>query len=184
MSRLIVFSGPPCSGKSTYAAHFARALAIPHLEMDSIRACILPDAAHTRADREVAYRAMHLMAGTLIALGHGCILNASYSHHVDRDALERIGAPVFLIECHVTADAAVARSAARRATHPGLDLTGDRVRRLVAAFPFSGFELAVDSTRPMADCVTSIDRYLTAATPLMPGRWTASAAVQSEKEFP
>ena len=174
MKRVVVFAGPPCSGKSTYGEHFAAALAAPHFEMDAIRARILPHAAHTRADREVAYRVMHMMAEAALALGHGCIVNASYSHQADREALGRIGAPVFLIECHVTADAAVERSAGRRGSHPGHDLTEARVRELVAAYPFSGLGLAVDSSEPLPACVSAIAAYLAADVAIGAGAWASA----------
>jgi predicted kinase len=55
---VIAFTCPPCAGKSTLAAEVACRLGVLHLSMDATRQRLLPDAAHTRADREVAYRAM------------------------------------------------------------------------------------------------------------------------------
>ena len=42
--RLIVLAGPPCSGKSTLAALFARNFGATYLAVDSIRSTILPGA--------------------------------------------------------------------------------------------------------------------------------------------
>src|SRR3954447_6608285 len=82
--RLIVFSGPPCSGKSTLAAEVARRLSLPHLSMDATRRRILPDAPHTRADRQAAYRAMHWAAELLLDAGASAVLDAPYGHAEDR----------------------------------------------------------------------------------------------------
>ena len=151
--------------------------------MDSIRARILPDAAHTRGDRQVAYRAMHLTARTVIGLGFDCIVNASYSHRLDREELERIGVPVFLIECHVTPEVAVERSARRRHAHPGFDLSEERIRELVAAFPFSGLGLSIDSREPIDACLAAIKHYLAEANPVRAGDWS-NAVSAAEPEPP
>src|SRR5262249_31477860 len=135
---LIVFTGPPCSGKSTLAAAAARRLSIPHLSMDATRVRILPRAAHTRADRQVAYRTMHFAAELLIGARASVILDAPYGHIEDREDLARICAGVDLrrIECCVSPETAVLRFRARGPDPVRLDLTEDLVRQMVAEYPY------------------------------------------------
>jgi len=84
---LIVFAGPACSGKSTLAAEVARRHGWPHLSMDATRQRLMPGAGHTRAHREVAYRAMLFAAELLLAAGASVILDAPYGHAEDRAEL-------------------------------------------------------------------------------------------------
>jgi len=176
---IVAFSGPPCSGKSTLGRLLAASRNMVHLEMDTFRVRILPNAAHTREDRRVAYCAMHFAAELLASRGHSVIVNASYSHEADRQDLEAVAVAanvaLFLIECTVTVEVAVARSRERRATHPGLDLTDQRVAGLVVTFPFFGAGLTIDSTVEVAACMARIEDYLSAGRGLPLGRWPAAA---------
>ena len=160
---LIVFAGPPCSGKTTLAAEVARLRGLPHLSMDATRQRLLPGAAHTRADRRVAYRGMHFAAELLLAAGAGAVLDAPYDHPEDRAELARIaGSHLKLIECHVTPSAAAARLRERGLHDPARpDLTEERVRRLVRDYPYSGAGLELDTTvmTPEA-CLTRIAEYI------------------------
>jgi predicted kinase len=172
---IAVFSGPPCSGKSLIGAMAAQACGVTHLEMDAIRVRLMPGAAHTRADREVAYRAMHLAAELLVRRGDSVIVNAGYSHACDRRAIEEVAlrtrAPLLLVEFTVTPATAVARSRARRATHPGADLTDERVVDLVVHFPYFRGGLVVDGEqRPEANLPRVLD-YLSSPLGLRPGLW-------------
>ena len=74
---IVVLSGPPCSGESMLGEILSRTRAMTHLEMDAIRPRLRPEAAHTREDRAIAYRAMHLTAEVLAARGESVIANAS-----------------------------------------------------------------------------------------------------------
>ncbi len=150
-ARLIVFAGPPCSGKSDLAARTAKALAIPHVQMDETRARLMPDSAHTRHDRAIAYRAMAFAAELLLARKEMVILDAPYGHAEDRrdlaDVIARTKGTLYLIECRVTADAAVERFRRRPPEHVGLmDLTEDRVRELVQAYEYTGAGLVLDTS--------------------------------------
>ena len=160
---LIVFAGPPCSGKSTLAAEVARLRGLPHLSMDATRQRLLPDAPHTRADRQVAYRGMHFAAELLLAAGAGAVLDATYDQPEDRAELARIaGAQCKLIECHVSPSIAAARLRERGLNDPARpDLTEERVRRLVRDYPYSGAGLSLDTTvlTPKA-CLACIAGYL------------------------
>jgi predicted kinase len=170
-ARVIVFSGPPCSGKSTLAARLAAARGIPHLTMDDTRARLLPNAAHTRADRRVAYRAMAFAAELLAACGCGVILDAPYGRPEDRRELARL--PLHLVECAVPPQAALERFAGRDPRHPGMPgLTLRRVELLVREFPYTGKGLLLDTaTEPVEECLERIERYLATAEPLAPGEW-------------
>jgi predicted kinase len=164
VKRLVVISGPPCSGKSTLGEVLSRTESIPHFEMDQIRVRLMPEGPHTRATRRIAYRAMHMLAEALLRQDQSVIVNACYGHREDREEIEAIaratGARLYLIECHVTAETAIARAADRSGRHPGTDLTPVRIRDLVENFPFSGTGLTVDSETDAGLCSCEVKRYV------------------------
>ena len=168
---VIVFAGPPCSGKSTIAAEIARRLGLPHLSMDDTRRRLLPHAAHTRTDREVAYRAMLFAAELLRDAGAGVVLDAPYGHAEDRDAVLQLR-PRW-IECRVTPETAVRRFRARGPDPVRLDLTDDLVRRTVAEYQYTGAGLTLDTeslspeecVRAALDMLTEVPQALSPANP-------------------
>lgn len=164
MKQLIVFSGPPASGKSLIGEMLARRLGIAHFEMDRIRVALMPDSTHTRQDRIVAYRAMHAAAIAVLDSGSSVIVNAGYSHTGEREEIRRIAAEhdaqLVLIECAVPVEIAVERCRTRAGTHPGLDLTDERVCELVNGFPYTRTGLLLDSTLSADRLLDLVEDYL------------------------
>jgi predicted kinase len=139
--RFIVVAGPPCSGKSVLAGVLAARLQLVHLEMDRFRTRVLPGSDQRVEHRDIAYRAMHYAAELLAAeCARAVVLDATYTAAECRqgmiDIVERIGGPLFLIECHVEPHVAVERFAQRH-HHPAVDLTPSRVDHLAREYPYS-----------------------------------------------
>ena len=160
MKKLVIFAGPPCTGKSSVA----RALGYAHLEMDEARITLLPEAAHTRADRMVAYRAVLWAAEKLLRFADVVICDGGYGHLEDRDACrtvaERCGAALYVVEFSGPLHVLLDRNRGRREQHPWLDLTDTRVTEIVTEYPWSGAGLAVDSSRPLSECVDVVREYI------------------------
>jgi predicted kinase len=151
---ILVVAGPPCSGKSAVASWLREQTGAEHLEMDAMRQRILPEAAHTRADRQVAYRAMHRLAAVLVRQNACSILDATYRHRSDRrDLADELAAmlemrpePFFLAEFRVTPATALARHR-RRGRDARLDLTDHRVAQLVTEHAYADCGLLLDSEK-------------------------------------
>ena len=164
---LIVFAGPPCAGKSTLAEELALRRNLPVLAMDATRRRILPGAAHTRADRQVAYRAMHFAAELLLGAGSSAILDAPYGHQEDRDERARIaaGADVRLIECQVSPGTAIRRFRQRAPDPVRLDLTEELVGQMVREYPYTRAGLVVDTeAQSPQECLERVEVYLGTTT--------------------
>lgn len=160
-----MFAGPPCAGKSTVAGELARRLGISYLSMDATRQRILPGAAHTRADREVAYRAMHFAAELLLQAGGDVVLDAPYGHPEDRTELARIvdaGAARFrLVECRVSPETAVSRFRQRGPDPDRPDLTGDAVAQSARDYPYRSSGLVLDMDNPgLEDAIRQVREYI------------------------
>ena len=178
-AQLLIIAGPPCSGKSTLASLIESELGIGRLQVDQVLSTLIPESTRERADRDLAYRATHMLARELLGRGHSVSLDATYGTKVHRQAVEAIaadlGAPLFLIECHVSPDTAAARFNARR-DHPALDLTEARVRDLAGRYRFSYLGLAIAEATAPKVALARVESYLRAAKPLdVNGCWPATS---------
>jgi predicted kinase len=182
MGTLTVFAGPACSGKTTLAGILAVERNWPHLAMDATRVRLMPDSGHTRGDRAIAYRAMHLAAELLLTHGVHTILDAPYGHRSDREEIAELAgrakASMLLVECAVTPEAAAERHRARAGGHPGLDLTPGRVVEIVRGYRFSRLGLMLDTSRQsLHECMARLRDYLEAGKMVVPAEW-ARASVE------
>lgn len=174
---IVVFSGPPCSGKSYIGERLAARRGLIHLEMDAIRVRLLPQAAHTRADRVVAYRAMHYAAEMLARSGRSVIVNAVYGHRRDRmeiyECAGRAHAQLYLVQFKVSLPVALERARLRRQRHPGLDLDDARVTHLIESFRYFDGSLVVDSEDPADTILEQVEHYLVSSPPVDADAWIA-----------
>jgi predicted kinase len=178
-AQLLVVAGPPCSGKSTLAGLIGSELGIRRLQVDRILSALIPNSARGKSDRDLAYRTMHLLAKELLDCGHAVSLDATYSTRLHRAAIEtlftNLSAPIYLIECHVSPVAAVARFKGRQ-DHPAIDLNEERVRDLARRYPFSNLGLTITEDMAPAAALKCIEHYMRNARTLnIDGRWSAAA---------
>ena len=114
------------------------------------------------ADRDVTYRAMHLIAEYLLKSGHPVILDATYTRPVHTMALRDLagasGVALRIIQCRVSADLAVRRFKERSPGHFAVDLTEQRVRDFANAYPYRDDVLTVSidgAIEPWMDRIVS-----------------------------
>ena len=135
--------------------------------MDAMRQRILPHAAHTRADRQAALRAMEFAAELLAGADSAAVLDAPYGHADDREQVMRLK-PLW-IECTVSADTAVRRFQVRGPDPVRVDLTDDVVRQKVSEFRYTRAGLVLDTERlTVEDCVERAMAYVAQATSAAP----------------
>lgn len=179
MSRLIVFCGPPCSGKSLLAGEIALRLGITHLQMDEARERLLPASRHGCQDIDTAYRAVRWMASLLLGLHHDVIVDSTYGRWEQRRALEEIAcearAPMLLIQCKVSEEIACSRFARRPVGHAAVDLTRERVALLVKGYPYCAEGLILDTGTRLSECASELAKYLADGGPVRLGEWSKSA---------
>jgi predicted kinase len=174
--RILAVTGPPCSGKSSLAEQISQRHGFRLLQMDHIRSVLIPGS-HTIEDRDIAYRAMHLLAEHLVAADQSVILDATYLRVEHRRALEdlaqRLELAVYLLECRIAPALAIERFRSR-SSHPAMDLTPARVGEIAASFPYCGSGLTLDTSIALAECLARVARYLNDGAPLRrDGEWSA-----------
>lgn len=173
---VVVFAGPPCSGKSTLAPILAERRDITYLQMDSTRQRLMPESTQSKKDRQIAYRAIHLAAECLLKKHHTVVLDATYGPQEHREELASIAfqtsADIFLIECKVAPADARARLGERKKGHAAVDLTPESVEALAAGYPYSGLGLTLGTSENMPTCLKDIEAYLNAGNPIAAARWS------------
>ena len=70
------------------------------------------------------------------------------------------GAALYLVEFTAPLEILLERNRIRRAHHPGLDLTDERVTEIVESYPWSRAGLVVESSRPLAECIAAVGKYI------------------------
>ena len=117
------------------------------LEMDRFRERVLPHGDQRVEDRDVAYKAMHFAAELLAPWCRTIVLDATYTAAMCRhwlvDVVDQTGGTLVVLECRVSVALAVERWA-RRAAHPALDLTAERVAMLARDYPYFPATCRVD----------------------------------------
>jgi predicted kinase len=178
--RLLVVSGPPCTGKSTIAMALRREIGGVCLEVDSIRQQLIPESTQSLRDRNLAYSALHLMTAHLIeAHVTPIILVGTYTRPESRIQLTSTvsSTPVdmLVVQCRVEPDTAVMRFENRSSDHAAVDLTAQSVRHANSAYPFTANATVLDTSgdvgtivRELQDCLaqhktTRLDRWCSAA---------------------
>ena len=186
--RLIVFAGPPCSGKSPLSKRLEKKIpGACRFEMDEVRKKVQPDSDQSKADRNVAYRAMHALAHEELMRGRQCvILDATYSPPEHRDGLatlaKRHDANVYLVECRVEPEDAVLRLRQKPPAHGAVDLTESRVRSQARDYAYYGGGMpplnTSEETSSEDKCERQIIEYLERQVPLWsPEDWANAARV-------
>jgi predicted kinase len=163
--KLIAVSGPPCSGKTTLAGELRQKTGIVHLELDILRSQLLPDSRQDEHDRDITYRAMHLIAQYLLCAGHSVILDATYVRAVQRQALQHLArttnAGLRIIQCRISPELAVRRFSTRPPGHFAVDLTEERVRELASDYRYdSGDVLVIPAEDSVESNLKRIESYI------------------------
>lgn len=181
--KLVVFSGPPCSGKSTLGQLLSARLGMEYRQMDQIRKRLFPESQQEAEHRKIAYAAMHMIAEEFLTRDKSMIVDATYGPIEQRKAIESIaqerGAQLYLIECKVPVNVAVDRFVNHRkhGEHPAVDLTSEKVASLVQGFPYFGKGLTLDTTRTPEECLQQIEEYLAHGEPIRYGDWSKTETV-------
>jgi predicted kinase len=178
--KLVVFAGPPCSGKSGLADVVQRELGIRWLQVDRILSTLMPNSQRGKADRELGYRAMHLIGEYLLGSNCDVIFDATYSRVEPRREVESLAmllsVPLYLVELQVSPDVAVARFK-NRTSHPASDLSEERVREIAQFYRYSNCGLVVNADESQAISIEQVDGYLRAGkNAAIDGVWSNSAS--------
>jgi len=172
---LVVVCGPPCTGKSTIGAELQRRLGFTHLEVDAIRQRVLPDSDQRPEDRDIAYRAMHLLAEHLLRTGKMVAVNATYNRERQREELasilKSIQCPAVLVQCKAPLEIVITRFKARPSGHPALDLTEALVRELWSNFAYSDDGIVVDTSRAPELSLADVQAHVRGSRPDSLERW-------------
>jgi len=161
---LIVFCGPPCSGKTMLAAKFHAETGLPYLAIDDILPRILPGSSFSQEDRDVAYHVLTFTAEQLLVAGHGVIVDANFGRSPHLENLEAIAenckARLCVVECKTDVAIAIERFRERGGQHPAVDLDEERVRHLNQTYPYRSKGLVLNTSRSVDECVIEVKNQL------------------------
>jgi predicted kinase len=174
-----VLTGPPCSGKSTLGRMLALRVGAVWLDIDEVRQEILPASHQSLADRDTAYRCIHLTAGKLVeAKGRPIVLAATYGRRQSRIGLvtliEQTQVDIGLFQCTIDPDAAAARFRNRPAGHAAVDLSEEAVRRQASSYAYGG-ATPIQTHDRVGLSLDRIERALAAYPPLDLMAWVQGA---------
>lgn len=180
---VLVCAGPPLSGKSTFAKALATKKDWTHIEVDSVLSLLMPSSNRCLEHRKLGYHAAHKLVTVLLGFGQNVVIDCTYSRVFYRQnlvsALSQVESSLYLAEFHVDGDSALSRFENRQ-DHPAIDLTGDRVADLVAAYPYSDTGLSIDlSVIDVEEAAENISLGIPAANPLDVGLWISSGLPDS-----
>jgi predicted kinase len=164
MSRLIVFAGPPCSGKSTLAEIISKKMSAKHLSVDDISLEINPRSDYSEEDRNKNYEEMHRRAKKLMESGSKTVvLDATYARGIQRLALEHLAkdldADIKLIECWISPEVAGKRWEERK-HHPATDMSKDRAQKLAKNYRYTSKGYSVITDQHPSRYARGILKYL------------------------
>lgn len=172
---ILVFSGPPCAGKSTLLEKIVQSghlVDVSH-SMDRIRSKMLPGPIHDKPRRSTAYRRMHFRVVQAVKSGKRVAVDATYMPAECRAELAdislRLHAPMYVVQCVCTGPEAAKGFEDRDPKHPGRDLAEARVRQL--AETYERFDGALLITRRDTNAVKTVEDYVRAGVPTDVVRW-------------
>lgn len=113
---LVILSGLPGTGKTTFAAHLAERLHIVHLESDAIRRGISAQPTYRPGESAAVFARAEQLAAEALARGKNVVVDATNLSNRDRKRFLRLASRVGakLVAVRVTAPDAVVRERLRQ----------------------------------------------------------------------
>jgi len=140
MNRIIIFCGPPCSGKTTKSKALSSKSKITRLSVDETCERLYGNKILSELERDIAYKGIHESAEKIIQSNQDVILDGTYARDKQRDAISLVAlannAVLEINECYVSPDDAVKRFLERE-NHSAKDLTEERVKFLAETYPYN-----------------------------------------------
>lgn len=135
ITRVVIFCGPPCSGKSYWAKKLNTTLR--YISVDKINSAIIKNS--DLPSRDIAYGAMHVAAGYLLSEKIPVLLDATYTRKTNRKQLVNLiklfDSRVSLVQFHVDPLIAGERYLSRSG-HTAQDLSYGGVISQAKSYPY------------------------------------------------